>query len=272
MEHTIEVDQSFELPNGYKGAIEHHDGEYVLVYYSAEGGRFCSMAEVKEFLKTETDGLPIGWKRVKRSSGIVFAGPDDLELDHLYKVYEYEAERLRPKPNSMTKQWYFTHAVCGRTPAEHDDLWVCYSDFLVFISTVLRMNFHIGIDIIKLRGDAVIPPDMVPMFGDLVQRLSAYASKPGLQKLRFRIKKNRDNGYRVKDAVDLFKRLTDVIFPRTDGCYMFVPKPHKINDGFHNGKRKQAYVYTFRWKHVKENVARYSVRKECVMGSIRSNF
>ena len=276
-----------------------HAGKKFKNYYSPEGVHFRSLIKVREYLKFQTAGLPFGWKRVKKyNKPLVFVGPGNLEYDHIYQVYEYEANKHKsvsepedPEPESepesepepkepepepepepgletrMTSQSYFVHAVCGIEPEEHDELWSCYKDFLEFISTVLCTDFNIGTDIVKLRSDICISSDMMKVFGKLVKRLSKFGGK-----LRFRIKKNRrTKGYHVKDAIDLFKRVTDTMFPRSGGYNMFVlTKPQKICDGVINGKRKQLYAYTFLWKGIKENVARYSIPRECVMKSIRN--
>ena len=165
----------------------------------------------------------------------------------------------------MTKQGYFIHAVCGLEPSDPDDLWMCYTDFLDFLSGVFCTDFNIGTDIVKLKGNISIPSTYRKKFAYLVKRLSRYGGK-----LRFRIMKHRRvNGYYVKDAVDLFKRLTDVIFPQTKGCNMFVMKKPQKATIHVDGKKKQPYMYTFHWKWLKENVARFNIPKECVIANLR---
>ena len=177
-----------------------------------------------------------------------------------------ETKEPKPKePKPMTKQGYFIHAVCGLEPQNPDSLWTCYTEFLDLISGVLRTDFNIGTEIVRLRVSDRIPSAYNKKFAHLVKRLSKHGGK-----LRFRVMKHRRvDGYRVKDAVDLFKRLTDVIFPQTNNIHMFVrKKPQKITVRI-NGVKKQPYLYTFAWNGLKETVARYDIPRESVVSSLR---
>ena len=281
-QHT--PNEYFNLPPGWKVVTEtrrngKNAGKKFKNFYSPSGKHFRSAKQVHKHLTFETSGLPIGWKRVKQGDTIMFYGPDGQIFKHIYQVYETEAEKYRirvdsdsepepepePEPTHMTKQGYFIHAVCGLEPYNPDELWTCYTEFLDFLSAVLCTDFNIGTDIVKLKANICIPSDYRKKFAHLVKSLSKYGGK-----LRFRIaKKRRANGYYVKDAVDLFKRLTDVIFPQLGGYNMFVmKKPQKIAIWV-NGKRVQPYVYTFVWKGIKDNIARFHIPKECVIRSLQ---
>jgi len=278
-------------------------------FYSPSGKHFRSAKQVHEHLMFETSGLPVGWKRVKQGDTIIFSGPEGQSFEHIYQVFEVEAKKqkirfdsdsepepepepepaqpepepepepaqpeLVPEPEPaqpaqleplrMTKQGYFIHAVCGLEPSEPDELWMCYVEFLDFLSGVLCTDFNIGTDIVKLKAKICIPSDYRKKFAQLVKRLSKYGGK-----LRFRISKNRRaNGYYVKDAVDLFKRLTDVIFPQTGGYNMFVMKTPQKGCVRVNGNRVQHYMYTFVWKGIKDNIARFHIPNECVIKSLQ---
>ena len=75
--------------------------------------------------------------------------------------------------------------------------------------------------------------------------LQKFGTKTG-GKTRFRVSKSRRlRGYHIKDFLDLYKRLTDIVV----GYNAFAPqKPQKVVVGRRSGKRIQKYVYTYRWK------------------------
>ena len=83
-----------------------------------------------------------------------------------------------------------------------------------------------------------------PTLMRLVGKLHKLSGKTG-GKTRFRVKKHRrSQGYHVKDFLDLYKRVTDMVMGHNAFA---MQKPQKIVVGRKNGKRLQKYIYTYKW-------------------------
>ena len=126
------------------------------------------------------------------------------------------------------------------------DLWKYHKILGEILSECMGKPFGRGVDAVKIRGDAIVPEKYALDLMRLVGKLHTFSRKTG-GKTRFRVKKyRRTNGYHVKDFLDLYKRLTDLVV----GHNAFVlQKPQKIVVGRKNGKRVQRYTYTFKWRH-----------------------
>ena len=106
--------------------------------------------------------------------------------------------------------------------------------------------FGRGIDVVRIRGDAIVPEKYAPDLMRLVGKLHTLSRKTG-GKTRFRVKKyRRTKGYHVKDFLDLYKRLTDIVVGHNAFA---LQKPQKIVVGRNNGKRVQRYIYTYTWRY-----------------------
>ena len=71
--------------------------------------------------------------------------------------------------------------------------------------------FGRGIDVVRIRGDYIVPEKHAPTLMRLVGKLHKLSGKTG-GKTRFRVKKHRrSQGYHVKDFLDLYKRVTDMV-------------------------------------------------------------
>ena len=104
--------------------------------------------------------------------------------------------------------------------------------------------FGRGIDVVRIRGDAIVPEKYAPDLMRLVAKLHKLSGKTG-GKTRFRVKKHRrTKGYHVKDFLDLYKRLTDIVVGHNAFA---LQRPQKIVVGRKKGKRVQKYLYTYTW-------------------------
>ena len=115
---------------------------------------------------------------------------------------------------------------------------ISYLELIDTLGKVVGSDFAQGGGVV-ISSNELVPKQYAAQLKGITRKLGRNGGKA-----RFRVTKNRLNGFRVKDYLDLAKRLSEVMVPKHG--MLSVDKFRKTRRD--RGKVKQDYFYNYHWE------------------------